>query len=121
MGLLQQFEYQKSMKDDLGKRLITKLRSQLSGQAEQIKQVKKKITEKKNQLEGMEERFVLGEISKELYEKYSQRFRDEIGNLEQELAGYGIDGSNLEKATKKMLEIAENLSSAWVSAGFETK
>lgn len=121
VGLLQQFEYQKSMKDDLGKKLTTKLRSQLSGQAEQIKQVKKKISEKKNQLEGVEERFVLGEISKELYEKYSQKFRDEINNLEQELAGYGIEGSNLENTVKKMLKIAENLSSAWVSAGFETK
>ena len=41
--------------------------------------------------------------------------------LNSELEKSDINSSNFEKAVEKCLEIAQNISSAWLSAGFENK
>ena len=66
-------------------------------------------------------KFFMGEITKELYNKYSIRYNDEIQLLNSELEKSDINSSNFEKAVEKCLEIAQNISSAWLSAGFENK
>ncbi|NDE09508.1 MAG: hypothetical protein EBZ95_02965 [Chitinophagia bacterium] len=69
----------------------------------------------------MEEKFIIGEIPKVLHDKYSTRYKDEIRLLITELDKSSITSSNFENAVEKCLKIAQNISAAWVSAGFENK
>ena len=118
---LTEFEYKKEYKGKLEKLLFQKLKEKVSKSADEGKVLKKCISEKRVQLEKVEEKFILGEISKELYHKYASRYKQEIMLLNDNLANCGVTSSNLEKSVKKCLEIAQNLSSTWVSAPFDSK
>lgn len=62
--------------------MIKALKEKLNESALESISLKKKLTEKRNQLEGLEEKFVLGDISKELYNKYSKKYSEESMLLE---------------------------------------
>jgi polyhydroxyalkanoate synthesis regulator phasin len=103
------------------KLMLEKIKARLSNAVDESKLLRKTIIEKKGQLESLEEKFIMGEITKELYNKYSIRYNDEIQLLNSEFEKSYIKSSNFEKAVEKCLEIAQNISAAWVSAGFENK
>jgi hypothetical protein len=54
----------------------------------------------------VEEKFIMGEIKKELYDKYTTRYEGEMHLLSAELGKAAINSSNLEKAVEKCLQIA---------------
>ena len=110
-----------SWKVSVKKLMLEKIKARLSNAVDESKLLRKTITEKKGQLESLEEKFIMGEITKELYNKYSIRYNDEIQLLNSELEKSYIKSSNFEKAVEKCLEIAQNISAAWLSAGFENK
>ena len=118
---LSNYEYKEEYKPTIKKLMLEKIKARLSNAVDESKLLRKTITEKKGQLESLEEKFIMGEITKELYNKYSIRYNDEIQLLNSELEKSYIKSSNFEKAVEKCLEIAQNISSAWNSAGFENK
>lgn len=118
---LNRFEYQKKYTPDFKKLVTQRIKEQLSSMMEEVTQLKRKITEKENQIEEMEEKFVVGEIPKKLYEKYLKKFTGELETLKENLRANDIEGSNLERAVEKCLEIAQNLSQSWISASYEVK
>ena len=69
----------------------------------------------------MEERFVLSEITKEQYDKFSSKYRDELSQLRKEIKAIAEMSSNLEKAVEKGLNISENISQLWISADYYEK
>lgn len=69
----------------------------------------------------LEERFIEGELTKELFEKYSKKYEAEKKELEQKLSNQTINSSNLEKIIEKGLEIAENISQFWASGDFNER
>ena len=83
--------------------------------------VKKRVTELQNNIDKLEERFVLNEITKEQYDKFSLKYRDELTQLRKETKTYAEMSSNLEKAVEKGLNIAENISQLWVSSDYYEK
>ena len=118
---LSNFEYKEEYKPTIKKLMVKKIKARLSNAVDESKLLRKKITEKKGQLESLEEKFIMGEITKELYNKYSIRYNDEIQLLNSELEKSDINSSNFEKAIEKCLEIAQKISAAWLSAGFDNK
>ena len=66
----------------------------------------------------MEEHYMLGTLSHELYEKYAGKFKEEIGGLEAGLSKSSVQSSNLQTAVEKALQIAENISGTWLSADY---
>ena len=76
-------------------------------QIEESKSLKNKLTEIKKKLETIEERFVIGEIDRGLYEKFKPKYEKECFEIEQELSKTGGYKSNLTKvvnfATKTCL------------------
>ena len=119
--LLKQFEYNKKYKEKLRAILIKKLREKSQSQIEDSIQLKKKLTELENQLEKIEERFILNEIKAPLYEKYKEKYSIQITAIRAELEKNSFDSSNLDLAVKKMLTIAENISQTWVVADYDEK
>lgn len=121
VSTLTQFEYKKEHKNKLAKLLSEKLKLRLAQSVDDSKLLKKRITEMQSQLEKIEEKFVLGQINQELFEKYSAKYKDELVEMNEEFRNCSIDSSNLENAVEKCLTIAQNISSAWVLASFENK
>ena len=118
---LQAFEYEKKHKQHLKKLLLKQLKERMSQSLEASKLLKKKITEKQSHIDSVEEKYVLSEITKDVYQKYMLKYQQELAVLKTELSKGDLDSSNLEKAVEKCLSIAENISGAWSSATFDNK
>jgi site-specific DNA recombinase len=119
--ILNQFEYKKEYKNILAKLLSEKLKIRLTQSVAESKLLKKKLSEKQTAIDKIEEKFVLGQINAELFEKYSTKYKQELNELQQELDHSTIDSSNLDKGIEKCLQIAQNIGAAWVEASFENK
>ncbi len=119
--ILQSFEYKKEHKGKLKSLLHEKLIKHFSDYHNDQKINKKRISELHGQLDKLEERFVLNEISRELYEKFTLKYAGEIVQLKQETQQNAEISSNLEKAVEKGLEISENISQLWVSSDYFEK
>lgn len=109
--LFTKLEYDKRLKVTLKTKLWVKLSVVIKDSKTNRTKTKKRINELKTQLDSIEERFVLGQISKEQYEKkLSTKFKNDLIKLTQETTRTEKSGSNLEKAIEKTLEIAQKLS-----------
>ena len=118
---LVQFEYNKEKKAALKKLLLQGITKRLSKSVDETKLLKKKLSEKETQLEKIEKKFLFDEIDKEIYDKHVTIIKEEMQVLSADLAKTDINSSNLENAVEKCLGIAQNISRAWVTAGFDNK
>ena len=121
VGKLKQFEFKKQYTKELKQAMITGIKKKLSASMEESVQLKKRLSEKRNLLEKMEEKYVIGELKKDLYEKYLSKYQNEIAVLEAENMKNSFSSSNLEKAVEKGLGIAQNISQMWVSSDYTAK
>lgn len=69
----------------------------------------------------MEERYAVGELKKDIFEKFNLRITAEVETLKTELAETSFDSSNLNPIVEKGILIAENLSQLWLSSDFSHK
>ena len=118
---LSAFEYKKEYQPKLKKLLHEKLKEKLYQSVEETKIIKKKITEKEGQLEKVEEKFMNDRINKDLFDKYTAKYNQELSQLKAELQKCDLNGSNLEIAVEKCLAIAQNISSTWVESSYLSK
>ena len=79
------------------------------------------MSELKGQLEPLEERFALNQISKEQFEKSFKKYSDEITGLNHEMRLHNKMSSNLEHAIEKGIAIAGNLRQLWLAASYHDK
>ena len=119
--LLQSFEYDNSGREKLKTILNQKLSKHFDDNKVDEVVNKKRVTELQNNIDKLEERFVLNEITKEQYDKFSSKYRDELVQLKKETKTYAEMSSNLEKAVEKGLNIAENISQLWISSDYYEK
>jgi site-specific DNA recombinase len=118
---LTQFEYKKQLREKFKALLLKKLKEKLSSQLEESKQLKKRLSELENKVEKLEERYILEEIDKDLYQKFHTKYVTQIDQIRTEMEVSSFDSSNLESVTSKGLQIASNISQVWVSATYEEK
>jgi fructose-1,6-bisphosphatase/inositol monophosphatase family enzyme len=76
--LLQTFEYDNSGREKLKKILIQKLSKHFDDNKTDEVVVKKQVTELQNNIDKLKKRFVLNEITKEQYDKFLLKYRDEF-------------------------------------------
>ena len=88
---------------------------------EETTKIKKRITEFEKKLETIEERFAIGEISNEIYAKFSKKYKNEISDLAKEILNPSLSSSNLQKAIDKAIGMSSKLSEIWVSGDLEEK
>ena len=81
----------------------------------------KQILEINNKAERLEERFVNEEISVEIYQKFSLRFKDEMNAIKENLKECPINASNFDTGIRKSIRIASQLPSLWTSLDFFQK
>jgi len=97
------------------------LEDRFKNQIEVNKTNKARLAELNNQIEKLEERFVLGEITKEQWNKFSEKTIAQKEILSREIEENSKISSDLETFVNKGLKIAENLHQTWVSSNFENK
>ncbi|WP_299676535.1 recombinase family protein [uncultured Tenacibaculum sp.] len=75
----------------------------------------------KKKLENIEERFVIGEIDRPLYDKYSSKYKNEYFEIEQEIEKTSGYSSNLKKVIHFVTKTATNVLPLWESSTLENK
>jgi site-specific DNA recombinase len=88
---------------------------------ENLKAVRSQLTEVENKIETLEERHALGDISGEIFEKFSLKYTKEMEEIEKGLPKNDLKTSNLEDYFKTAVEIASNISKIWTSGGYRIK
>ena len=121
LELLSQFEFDFKYKVKSQQIIDTKLTKLLLNNQIDEKANKKRITELTNQIDILEERFVLNEITGEMFTKFSKKYKEEIDKIHKENTQHGSLSSNLNKAIEKSLKIAENISQMWLLGDFYDK
>ncbi len=66
-------------------------------------------------IEQMEERYVTGEIKKDLYEKFKTKFTNELNEVLKEIQPFKNKLSNSNLSKEKMMEYSLNISKIWAS------
>lgn len=101
------------------------LRYMLSSVAEDTSGDKKalemKIGELKKSLEGLEERYAMGNLERDLYMKYSQKVKTELASFESEYEKYDLKLSNPEELIKLAVTMSSKLAPVWVSSDLTKK
>jgi len=83
--------------------------------------IRMKLLEVNNRIDRIEERFILEEITKDQYSKFTDKYKDERTEINRELEKCTIKVSNLEKSIEKLLIFTSNLPSMWTSSDYSGK
>jgi site-specific DNA recombinase len=97
----------------LSELLTMKLSEMSKSDMSEMVAIKSKITQSRKELEIIEERFATGKIDNVIYSKFSERYKEEISELEGKLSNPSLTSSNLEKCIKNGIELAQKLSKIW--------
>lgn len=82
---------------------------------------KAQLTEVNKKIEMLEERYILGEISRDLYVKFIEKYRIEKSVIEENIAKCTVDLSNLENEIDLYLLICGCLPAIWQEASYQRK
>jgi site-specific DNA recombinase len=102
----------------LKKILLDKVSQNAKDNADQIGFLKKAKTEIETKISLIEERFVLGEITKDQFSNYGGKYIAERDALEQQINKSSKKSSDREKQINKYIELALNLPLLWRNGGF---
>ena len=85
------------------------------------KHLKSQLTEISKKIDTIQERFVLGEIERELYDKFMCRYREEKQQISIQLENSDMSFSNLTEYAELSLTTASNLLKMWDLGSYTVK
>ena len=118
---LSKYVIQEKHKLKIEKRVTDIVSAKFEDQLKEQEAKKKKITELKNKIEQLELRFIEREITKELFDKYMDKYAQENKELEREIANSDFKSSNLEKIIKKGIAILLKPLLLWEQSDYNDK
>lgn len=86
-----------------------------------VNTLEKQLHDVSKKLERLEERYVLEEITKDMFDKFQLKFAEEKREIEKELSKIGRNVSNLEEYIETALRVSSKLATAWDSADYNDK
>lgn len=86
-----------------------------------IELLKVRLSETTKKIESIEERFAIGEIEKELFQKFIVKYRTEKVEILKEIENSSYKNSNLEKQLNKYCSILSNVATIWTSNDYRGK
>ena len=78
-----------------------------------LKQHRTNKTKVEKKIEMLEERFVLGDITKDLFDKYSAKYREELVPILEEIDKCGISLSNPDQVITQATDLMSKLQKTW--------
>ena len=112
-NVLKSFQIGKEEVDIIKVQLEEQMSVFFKSQMENSISLKAKLTETRKKLNAIEERFVIGEIDRDLYEKFRPKYQKECFEIEQELNKTGGYSSNLKKVIDFAVKICRNPFLLW--------
>ncbi|MDP2385675.1 MAG: recombinase family protein [Bacteroidota bacterium] len=88
---------------------------------EEVVLLKGRLNECKTKIEAIEERFAIGDIEKDLYQKFTLKYKKERAEILEEIGKSEFENSNLEKRINKYCQILMNLPQLWASNEYRGK
>ena len=85
------------------------------------KEVEKQLSEVTKKLERLEERYVLEEITKDMFDKFQLKFTEEKKEISKELSKFGKRVSNLDLYIDTAFDFSSKLATAWDCADYSDK
>ncbi len=119
--LLSRFEVKNAKMPLLKKLLLQKVKQQLAQNISDTQVLKKRLTERENFLQKIEEKFISEQINQEVYNRQITIVNRDITEIRETLKSAVTNGSNLEIVVAKCLEISQSLSQAWIEHDYENK
>jgi hypothetical protein len=110
-------QHMSKLEDYISMLLKEKLKSNKDKKHALIRQQKQ--TEKR--LESLEEKYIVGDIAKDMFEKYSSKYRNTLDELVAKIDNPAYNSSNFKKAIYTGVEMASNLTQLWVSSDYSNK
>lgn len=75
----------------------------------------------KKKIEQLEEKFILGDIDRSLYDKFNMKYRTELSQIEKEIENSGETLSNSEKFINNSVEVCSRINKIWCSGDYAQK
>lgn len=119
--LLSAFEIEPDYKELLKMYLKELFTIVLSDKIEDRKLISGKLNEVQERIDTLQERFAIGVIDSELYQKFIGKYTQERENIQKELAKTALESSNLDKSIEKLLEMCDNPLQAWENSTIDGK
>ncbi len=83
--------------------------------------LEKQLEEVESKIELLQEKFILGDIDKGLYEKFSLKYKAEKDTIIKETQKSGFDLSNLKNHIKAIVKLATNVHKMWELGSYSLK
>lgn len=91
------------------------------GQRESERILKTKLAEFQSKIETMEEKHAIGEINRDVFEKFSGKYRIQMEKINEELEKSHKKVSNPKKLIDFAVKISSNIKTVWVNANYTQK
>lgn len=112
-GMLQGFQVNTNHLPLLRKQLYLTFQEHNVGLQKEEEGINRQLTDIRQKLERLEERFILEELTHDLYLKYKAKFEKEMEDLEAQRANNRIDMSKVEDYIATSLNYCSNLHQMW--------
>jgi DNA invertase Pin-like site-specific DNA recombinase len=117
-AMLEGYRIDKKYHPLIKEQLYLTFREHNAGLKENEKMISRQMTDIRQKLERLEERFILEELTGELYNKYKAKFEKETEELEAQRASNKIEMSKLEDFISVSLDFACNLREMWACGDY---
>ncbi|WP_394337901.1 recombinase family protein [Flavipsychrobacter stenotrophus] len=114
-------EFDDAMQYLIKEQMIVEYNKSNEQKEENIQNIEKQLTEVDKKLERLEERYVLEEITKDMFDKFKAKFIDEKKDIEKERAKFGNRVSNLDLYIDAAFRTSSKLAPEWASADYNDR
>lgn len=123
VGMLTPFQinYSDQLTKLMKREILSNLSSHLQARQSEEQLIRKQLLEVNAKIDRLEERFILEEISREQFLKFTDKFKDERVEINKQLERYSKKVSNLEKSVDELINFSRYLPSLWTSSQYITK
>ena len=121
IALLNKYSINDTVVEPLKDELLFRYNELNKNNREESKQIQKQLSETAKKINLLEERYVFGDIAKDLYEKFMFKLKREKREIEQKLEEVNFQLSNPEEYVKYSLQLSSKLSKIWHSEDYSIK
>ena len=114
-------EFDEAMQYLIKEQMVAEYNKSNEQKEENIQNIEKQLGEVDKKLERLEERFVLEEITKDMFDKFKAKFTKEKEDIEKERAKFGSKVSNLDLYIDTAFRTTSKLAPKWASADYNER
>jgi site-specific DNA recombinase len=118
---LDQFQLDKSLIPVIKKQLEITFNNLMDSNAGEQRSMVAKLSELKDKLEKVEDRFAIGEIDRSIFERASAKLKAEIKQISEELEKSSLGISNPSELIEKGVLFASELANCWVNGDYQER